>query len=291
MRIEQPFELSPRINRMLDLIRAWCGYRIPPMGHQVYVLFRKFGPKTLDTHLFANIQAKLDLTDTLQFDTWWQGRRFEKPTCLIFEEWLPQASHFFDIGANYGFFTWLALDKSSTIKVNSFEPHPRTFALLSSIRERNNLSSRLSGWNIGLGDSRDVLPLHPGHSDLGRSTFLNDPQFPVNLALQVEILPFDTWLEASGPPLPSSPQWVAKIDVEGFEIKVLRGMEKALKARAFLGLIVEINEVTLELSKNRKEQIYDFLRGFGYEALTTQDEPRLKGYIEHSVANAFFVPK
>jgi FkbM family methyltransferase len=229
--------------------------------------------------LFPGIRADLDFRDATMRTTYWQGERFEKPTAQVLERWATDATHFFDIGSNYGFFSYCLLSRQRSLEVHAFEPNAVTFARVEATRMANDLR-RLYAWNIGLGDVIARIPLHPGADDSGHSTFGPHPELGGRSLAEVEVLPFDAWREANRLPIPDRPSWIAKIDVEGFETRVVRGMTESLKARAFIGLAIEINEFTL---------------GFcGSSATELREELRVCGYREEMFApesgNAFFVP-
>ncbi len=52
-----------------------------------------------------------------------------------------------------------------------------------------------------------------------------------------DVWTFDEVVERLAIPYPGHPCWLAKIDVEGFELKVLHGMRKALAQRVFKGIV------------------------------------------------------
>jgi len=211
--------------------------------------------------------------------TYWQGDRFERPTAQKLDRWAEDATHFFDIGSNYGFFSFLMLSHRPALEVHAFEPNPATFARLDAARIANRLAT-LHTWNIGLSDSQGKLALHSGVGDSGHSTFGPHPGLSESNLAEVNVLSFDHWCDAQKLVRPSRPRWVAKIDVEGFEVRVLRGMREAIRARAFAGLVVEVNEFTLGFCGSSGAELRETLRDGGYREETA---PTTSG-------NAFFVP-
>jgi len=144
-------------------------------------------------------------------------------------------------------------------------------------------------FNIGLGSKQEVLSLHPGVEDSGHSTFLPHPDFKDTSIGEIKIETFDNWLIKNNIELPLTPKWIAKIDVEGFELNVLKGMEKSLRAKAFFGISVEILENTLALNNNKPTEIEDYLISCGYVKLSDKDI--LQKYKRIKTANSFFIPK
>src|SRR5271166_4459124 len=147
-------------------------------------------PKTFDTELFPGIRARLNSGDSSQRTTYWQGDRFEHPTADTLTIWkTPSVTHFFDIGANYGFFSYLMLSRFADLSVHAFEPNPGTFRLLDEIRTSNHLI-RLHAHPMGLSDSPGSLFLHPGTSDSGHSTFGEHPDLHSSCEMPI---PVDTF--------------------------------------------------------------------------------------------------
>ena len=105
---------------------------------------------------------------------------------------------------------------------------------------------------------------------------------------KIPVLTFDQWVERAGLVQPKPGEWIAKIDVEGFELRVLAGMNDALRKGAFRLLVVELNEFTLALTGSAPKLLREFLRDRGYAELrTTGDAGRRK---LARTCNGFFVP-
>ena len=266
--------------KVVDSIRRLCGFRFPPLGGAAFRTAFLLLPDRANVELVPGIHADVDFRDETMRATYWQGERFERPTAQILKDWvMAGATRFFDIGSNYGFFSYLLLSHSTWMEVHAFEPNPFTFAKIESIKEANSLA-RLHPTNIGLGDERARLSLHPGVADSGHSTFGAHPELAGASLGEIEVLPFDVWRREAKLSLPASPLWIGKIDVEGFEVHVLRGMAEALEARAFAGLVIELNEFTLGFCGSKPADIHHLMTEFGYRALP----------IGAASGNAFFVP-
>lgn len=266
----------------LDVIRRLFGYKFPPLGRHLQAVVLSCLPCHIDTMLHPGIHVTLDLNDDTQRSTWWKGVRFEHPTGLVLCEWASAPdSLFFDIGSNYGFFSLMLLSQNSSLVAHAFEPNQTTFTLIEQIKQRNHLN-RFHAWNLGLSNSHEKLLLMRGKADSGHSTFGEHPGLNPDDSVQVDVLPFDHWVSIQNIPYPAKPTWVAKIDVEGFELKVLEGMRSALLARAFRGLVVEINPYTLNLTHTKPAEIIDILSSCGYAIK--------EGFPLPAEGNAFFEP-
>ena len=272
---------------LVEAFRKFYGYQFPRLGPFIFRTFANLMPAEVETELVAGIRASLNLNDSTQLATYWQGHRFEYPTGDILTQWADSDDAvFFDIGSNYGFFSYLLASRHRGLEIHAFEPNPSTYAKLLAIKIRNNLA-HLHPWNIGLGKENAKLTLHQGNEDSGHSTFGTNPKLAGNSIGEVEIFPFDEWLLKQEINLPSTPQWIAKIDVEGFELNVLQGMTNALTKKVFKGLSVEINDYTLGFCGTNAKEIFAFLRDKGYRPLNETDQK--KRWPLAKAPNAFFI--
>jgi FkbM family methyltransferase len=211
--------------------------------------------------------------------TWWSGRRYEAPTPQVLRRWLREADQFFDIGANYGWFSYLALS-SSTAEVHAFEPNGGLVQQMLATKSANKLA-RFHPHQLGLSNEATELHLRVQESHTGYSTFGPHPDLRNNNTA-VRVVPFDQWRAEVGMDLPGRPSWVAKIDVEGFETKVLQGMSESLCAQAFIGLAVELNSFTLDFCGTSTAEVVALLADSGYRMVPEPGEDR--------ILNRFFVP-
>jgi len=196
---------------------------------------------------------------------------------------------FFDIGSNYGFYSYLMSYYFPEMNCYAFEPNPKTFGFLNEMIISNNLVDKILPSNIGLGDKKEFLALHPGVEDSGHSTFLPHPEFKDSSIGTIEINTFEDWIASKNLILPTDPQWIAKIDVEGFELNVLKGMQTALRNKSFIGISVEILEHTLALNNSKPSDIEEFLNEFEY--IKISNNQLIKKYKRINTANSFFIPK
>lgn len=55
-----------------------------------------------------------------------------------------------------------------------------------------------------------------------------------------------------------------KIDVEGYEVEVLKGLEPVMKLFTDTKFVLEISPTYLKYGNYHQDEIYDFFRNFGY---------------------------
>lgn len=124
-----------------------------------------------------------------------------------------------DVGANIGWYSLLLARHRPGIQVHGFEPDPETFALLEGNVRANGLDG-VRAWPCALSDSPGVKTLYRyADKNTGRNSLL-----PINSGGSLEIASrrLDEFVEREG--VDMARVRFAKIDVEGYEAVVLRGM-------------------------------------------------------------------
>jgi FkbM family methyltransferase len=233
------------------------------------------------------------MSDEMQRVVYWQGCRYEKSSLSFLGMQGEGARCFFDIGANFGFMSYVLLSQCPLLRVYAFEPNPTLFRAMSATKERNGLS-RFTPVHAGLGSETGSLPLHvssvnSGYSTFGRHPGIVDPSLAAEPPA-VPVFPFWRWLEMERVPVPEPFAWIAKIDVEGYELKVLMGMTDALERRHFKCLCVEFNRFTLSLCGHSPEDILRFMNGFGYRPHDERGHA-VAGEDLRRDGNVFFMPE
>lgn len=152
----------------------------------------------------------------------------EFPEMGFMLHFLRKGDYFFDIGANIGSYTILA-GVENEANVISIEPIPSTFKRLTNNIKLNNLSKSVKAYNIGLGDSDSILKFTTSHDTINHVAKDYDKD-----VVEVQVSSFDNKFEIESISL-------MKIDVEGFETMVLKGMSKSLNNQNLKAIIIELN--------------------------------------------------
>lgn len=144
---------------------------------------------------------------------------------------------FFDLGANVGVYTLLA---SGICKAKSvaLEPVPSTFQLLSRNIELNNLQYKVTLINAAAGDETGTLIFSSAQDTTNHVIRHNETEINT---IEVNVIKIDSLMHYS--PV------LIKIDVEGFESRVLIGAENILKNIALKAIIIELSN-TVEYGFN-----------------------------------------
>jgi FkbM family methyltransferase len=159
---------------------------------------------------------------------------------------------FADIGSNVGSYTVLAAGAAGANCV-SFEPLPATFVhLLDNIR-LNNLESKVTAKNIGLGASSGSLTFTSG---LDAVNHVVAEREVVENSIEVPVSTLDAVLSGSTLTL-------MKIDVEGFETEVLNGASETMQGSSLLGAVIELNGSGLRYGYD-EEKIHQRMLGWGF---------------------------
>jgi FkbM family methyltransferase len=137
---------------------------------------------------------------------------------------------FVDVGANVGAYTILASAVCHS-RCISIEPIKKSFSWLKKNVNLNDVSSLVNCHNIGIGDSEGTLRF-TSQLDCVNHVVADDENN--NDFVEVKVSTLDNLL---GEDIPS----LIKIDVEGFESKVLAGAKSILKSDRLLGIILELN--------------------------------------------------
>ena len=159
-----------------------------------------------------------------------------------------------DIGANIGFYSILSSNRFEHIF--SYEPNKRNYKILKKNIHTNNLKN-IKIFNFGLGENEEILI---GNSNTKGELFQTSG-FAVsknnNKGERVLIKKGDDILQFKNTNL------TIKIDVEGFELFVLKGLKNTLVKNQII-LQVEIWE------KNNSE-VHDFLNSLNFKELQSID--------------------
>ena len=186
------------------------------------------------------------------------------------KKYLKRGGVFLDIGANIGYLS--AIGASLVGKdgvVHSFEPVPEYFKYLSKLVELNPDYNIVIN-NFALGESRDSACLNvAGQSKIGSNSMVPNfiPEDLVKTTITVPVQRLDRYAEENNLSCPS----LIKVDVEGFELPVLKGASALFQqSKDKLPLvIVEITPSVNEQSNKDIAELEELMFGFGYKSYCT----------------------
>lgn len=168
---------------------------------------------------------------------YWVGEGGREPESIdIFSRLAKRSKLFIDIGANTGHYSLYACAVNPEIQVIAFEPVPHIYNRFNVNIELNFWQNRCVGKNAAVSNYTGMTKFHVPYSSLPTSASLDLNGFHNNPGkiIEVPVVTIDSIVsEGKYPDL-------VKIDVEGFEDKVLEGMTNTLKLSQPC-LIVECN--------------------------------------------------
>lgn len=174
---------------------------------------------------------------------------FKEPeTVAWIEQFVRHGEVVYDIGANVGAYS-LVVDRATqgTCKVYAFEPSFSTFAQLSRNVALNGSQGRVVPVLVALSDVSGLVAfnyssLSPGTAlhVLGDAVDHQGKPFSPEFSQPVLSYRMDDFIEQFALPAPNH----IKLDVDGVELKVLRGATRALANPALRSVLVEVEPVT-----------------------------------------------
>ena len=167
-----------------------------------------------------------------------------------------------DVGSNKGQFTFVSKIYFPKVTIYSFE------ALRSEFKKYKNLISsfkNIKAYNYALGNinkkTRMNIASSPDSSSLLEINDIQSQEFgtyETNLFEEIEVRRLDEWLDQ----IKSFNSILLKIDVQGFELEVLKGSKQVLKHINYL--YIEASSVELYKNQPLLENIKDFLFAEGF---------------------------
>lgn len=195
----------------------------------------------------------------------------KEPSTIEWIEQIKDGEVLYDIGANVGSYTVLAGSKGA--KVYAFEPEAENFALLVKNMQLNNIEP--NAYCLAISDEEKAGTLYCGQAGAGGACHSFGEQVGHDLSERQAAftqgcfgVPLDRMIEDGLP----HPQHI-KIDVDGFEFKVIKGAEKIL-ANGVKSILVEVNPMIPEHNEMVKH-ICDL--GFTYDDAQVERAKRKEG--------------
>ncbi len=153
---------------------------------------------------------------------------------------------FYDIGANYGFYTYLALEFCQ--EVHSFEPLPDAFEILKN-NLRNSVKVYLNNLALSNRNSTAKLTVAGGGSTIIREiakSFEKEKD-----EIEVQTITLDNYIKTHKPPT------IIKMDVEGAESLIIEGGKECLKNNnPVIAMEVWSGERGMNFSMKAVEKLY-----------------------------------
>ena len=174
---------------------------------------------------------------------------------------LNQGETVYDVGANLGIHTiFMAKHLRNTGRVIAFEPERKSYeALLDNIKL--NKLENVTAMQLALGDAIFEGKLHWRDKIIGSYSLIGKKQDDL-VNQKVEVFPGDFLVKKNLIPFPC----VVKIDVEGYEYYVLRGMEDILTNQRCRMVCCEMHP-TMFSAGISSEKIIELIKSYGFKRI------------------------
>jgi FkbM family methyltransferase len=201
---------------------------------------------------------------------------YEADEFLLLQSLLSESNYFIDVGANTGIFSIYAAKLNSRMQVISFEPHPGNFARLSKNVHINDLKNIITIPNA-LGEVEETIAFTvPADMSISTTASAND-EFTRNFhSIEFTSVPVkQVKLDDALAGFPISSRDVMKIDVEYYEMNVLRGASLLIKNSRpiiiieilqFRSLVEQFPGMKNRISETHALEIFSLLRQHDYHA-------------------------
>ncbi|MDY7231842.1 FkbM family methyltransferase [Hyalangium rubrum] len=265
--LQSRFELARRVHQRL--VRHFSYSRKPLWVDYDGVTFEVMLGDNLQRHLFFSGSYEPELHEVLKGE-------------------LRGGGVMVDVGANIGIHCLPVarmLQNGGEGRVYAFEPAPDTAERLRRMAERNGVSTRLEVVQVALGDKPRTASLRSATDHASLDVGMRSLYGSGGDAIPVEVTTFDAWAQGAG-----LTRWdVLKMDVEGAETEVLRGMQHTLKTLRPRLLAIEVVDEHLRRAGSSRDELVELLRSVGYRELAPSET--LHGVTASVVApNTFFRP-
>ena len=237
----------------LYLLRIFGHISIIPFGIRDRIIRWFFNPDTASPSIFDvkffNHRYQGNLACFLDWEVFFYGA-YEKPMLKLFRSIVshlhPAPATFIDIGANVGHHTLFM--SSYCHRVIAFEPFGEVFDQLTNKVLSNKLEN-VEAFNLALGSCDEMRRFHtPAGNNTGTGSFLDDYN-PINNSntMLMEVKKGSQFLDE----LKIMSPVIIKIDVEGFEMEVLKGLETFIK-KFRPTIIMELSDISRERFKSKE---------------------------------------
>jgi FkbM family methyltransferase len=190
---------------------------------------------------------------------------FENKEINFVRRYLKESDIFLDIGANIGLFSLhAAYCIGSSGKIIAFEPTPLTYARLVENIDLNNYMTKIIPVNIGLSEKKECLILNSyGNGYDAWNTFAKPLNEFQGNEINVQVDTLDNYLRTCDINIENIS--LIKVDVEGWEVNVIKGAVNTLKSKNAPTLLVEFTEEYAFAAGTSCYELYDLIKSYGYE--------------------------
>ncbi len=169
----------------------------------------------------------------------------------------------FDVGANQGQTIFKYLEVFSNSNIYSFEPSPKAFEIL---RDNTRNIENVSIWNYGVGSKTDSLLLNENeYSVMSSFLELGDQGWgEIKKKTIVDLIALDDFLDQHN----ISKVDVLKLDTQGFELEIFKGLKKSMSEGKIGLLFFEVTFINMYVGLPSFTELYEFCIDNGFELVS-----------------------
>lgn len=239
-----------------EVIRAYVQRTRPHPGRGLAAkLAWRLNPEEFEHKLATGLRIRVRLSREEDI-AYWTGTYDTDGEVGVFLSLLKEGMTVVDVGANTGMYALQAgLAVGASGRVYAFEPVPDVYRRLWE-HIRLNSASNVLAFAVALADRDGVAAFHLGRIDSQGSLFRVD----TDRVIQVQTKTLDSFLAEQGIDRVDA----VKVDVEGAEMHVLRGMHGLLSGAGKPALMFEISATHLKAAGFKPADLFEAIVRYGY---------------------------
>ena len=172
---------------------------------------------------------------------------------------ISYAKTLIDVGSNKGQFSLMTRKFFPNIMIHSFEPQIEILNLQKKVLGTNNINY----YNFALGREKKELELYitkrKDSSSVLRPILSNNKNYIINEKKKISVKKLDELLDFKSIEKPS----IIKLDVQGYELEVLKGSENTLDYIDYV--IAEISSTEIYENQTQADELIKFLQSKSFE--------------------------
>jgi FkbM family methyltransferase len=206
-------------------------FRLLPVKHGAHQLLDRLKPTAWNNELplvdmpYRGHVVRIDLSDLVGWH-FFVLRNFDPEVSEVIKRFAGTQDVFWDVGANKGALSYEIASSLPACKIVAIEPQKSMIDLL-----QKNLGTLAEGrhevFPVGIGETPGTLELVIPSGNRGRASLVGQGKDDGSLSEFVEVMAAEDLCRQSKYGWPT----LAKIDVEGFELSVIRSMVPAFESR------------------------------------------------------------
>jgi FkbM family methyltransferase len=207
-----------------------------------------------------NLYFELNLSDYMDWLLYFYSETDSSKNVLNF---VKEGDWVLDIGGNIGQTALFLSDKvRNNGMVISFEPFPKTYKRFERNLALNSKFKNIRLERIALGDKKSVLKMHSENKGNSGQNRISEDEKPLKDFFDVEVMTLNEYVKKN----PLKKIDLIKIDVEGFEYKVLLGSDEIIK-KFRPKLFIELSDKNLRQQGDNAKDLLKLLHEWGYQAI------------------------